>query len=525
MCPDILELLLKFRQNRIAFTADIEQAFLQISLADEDGNAVKFLWNDGELNGTKTKALRMTRVIFGATSSPFLLRATLNVHVDKYKLQYPNVFSMLTENMYVDDLIAGADEESEAFEESEHIKRILKEGGFNMRKWKTNETNLQRVWNEEDFSHDSTCSKVLGYIWNRILLQDLWEQKIAWDTEIPENLRKNWQSWCDELAHISSLEIPRHQFAGAGKRDIKDGLQLHCFTDASQKAYGAVLYFRYSKNGVIHTSFITSKSRVAPLKKLSLPRLELMGALIGSRACQNYIQKKLRDIDLIVYMWTDSSITLHWIRSDVKRWKPFVQNRVKEIQKNSDVLNWRYTPGEHNPADLLTRGENVKHLKQNSIWWEGPTWLKEEMEHWPKPNLCSTKNIEDSNKELRKTKEVFSSGGRARRNSRYLKSDKFWLLKARRKIKSVLYNCNVCKIFRTKTVMQDMAPLPPDRCREAFPFENSGIDYAGPLYVKGGKELSKTYVLLFTCAVTRAVHLELTADLSTENFCLHLDGS
>ncbi|XP_035231264.1 uncharacterized protein LOC118203124 [Stegodyphus dumicola] len=167
MCPDILELLLKFRQNRIAFTADIEQAFLQISLADEDRNAVKFLWNDGELNGTKIKALRMTRVIFGATSSPFLLRATLNVHADKYKLQYPNVFSMLTENMYVDDLIAGADEESEAFEESEHIKRILKEGGFNMRKWKTNETNLQRVWNEEDFSHDSTCSKVLGYIWNR----------------------------------------------------------------------------------------------------------------------------------------------------------------------------------------------------------------------------------------------------------------------------------------------------------------------------------------------------------------------
>ncbi|XP_035221051.1 uncharacterized protein LOC118193987 [Stegodyphus dumicola] len=68
--------------------------------------------------------------------------------------------------------------------------------------------------------------------------------------------------------------------------------------------------------------------------------------------------------------------------------------------------------------------------------------------------------------------------------------------------------------------MQDMAPLPPDRCREAFPFENSGIDYAGPLYVKSGRELSKTYVLLFTCAVNRAVHLELTADLSTEKFLL-----
>ncbi|XP_035211057.1 uncharacterized protein LOC118185326 [Stegodyphus dumicola] len=154
MCPDILELLL--RQNRIALTSDIEQAFLQISHADEDRNAVTLLWNDGELNGTKIKAPRMTRVIFGATSSPFLLRATLNVHANKYKLQYPNVFSMLTENMYVDDLIAGADEESEAFEESEHIKRIPKEDGFNMRKWKTNETNLQKLWNEEDFAQDST---------------------------------------------------------------------------------------------------------------------------------------------------------------------------------------------------------------------------------------------------------------------------------------------------------------------------------------------------------------------------------
>ncbi|XP_035208506.1 uncharacterized protein LOC118183174 [Stegodyphus dumicola] len=121
MYPDILKLLRKFRQNRIAFTAEIKQAFLQISLAEENRNAVKFLWNDGELNGTKTKALRMTRVIFGATSSPFLLRATLNVHADKYKSQYPNVFSMLAENMYVDDLIAGADEESKALEENRNI--------------------------------------------------------------------------------------------------------------------------------------------------------------------------------------------------------------------------------------------------------------------------------------------------------------------------------------------------------------------------------------------------------------------
>ncbi|XP_035224092.1 uncharacterized protein LOC118196744 [Stegodyphus dumicola] len=146
MCPDILELLLKFRQNRIAFTADIEQVFLQISLADEDRNAVKFLRNDGELNGTKTKALRMTRVTFGATSSLFLLRATFNVHADKYKFifQYPNVFSMLTENMYVDDLLVGANEESEL------IKRILKEGGFNMWKKFTKGMELRRFFTRFD---------------------------------------------------------------------------------------------------------------------------------------------------------------------------------------------------------------------------------------------------------------------------------------------------------------------------------------------------------------------------------------
>ncbi|XP_035222539.1 uncharacterized protein LOC118195346 [Stegodyphus dumicola] len=149
--PPLLEILIQFRTHSIAFTADIEQAFLQISLSPEDRDAVRFLWankitdKDGKPN---TKILRMTRVLFGATSSPFLLAATIKHHINTFKETNQKAVKLLNECLYVDDLIGGDEDENEAKLIYEDIRYILKAAGFNMRKWKTNCGNLQEVFDE-----------------------------------------------------------------------------------------------------------------------------------------------------------------------------------------------------------------------------------------------------------------------------------------------------------------------------------------------------------------------------------------
>jgi hypothetical protein len=126
-----------------------------------------------------------------------------------------------------------------------------------------------------------------------------------------------------------------------------------------------------------------SKTRIAPVKRVTLPRLELMAAVITARLC-TYVRNALDcQIDRIV-CWTDNSSTLHWIRGSPSQWKPFVANRVMEIQSLLDPSVWRYCPGPQNPADVPTRGMSSNELKESRLWWEGPAWLRSSEEEWPK---------------------------------------------------------------------------------------------------------------------------------------------
>ena len=140
--------------------------------------------------------------------------------------------------------------------------------------------------------------------------------------------------------------------------------ELHIFVDASTKAYGAVAYVKSSEAD--QASFVMAKSRVAPLKKLTLPQLELTAALIGARL-GSYLRGKLHVTKTI--LWTDSQIVIHWLRS-LKQLKPYVANRVTEIKTLTRV--WRYCPTSDNPADLLTRGISANQLKTAEIWSHGP---------------------------------------------------------------------------------------------------------------------------------------------------------
>ncbi|GFS99703.1 integrase catalytic domain-containing protein [Trichonephila clavipes] len=172
----------------------------------------------------------------------------------------------------------------------------------------------------------------------------------------------------------SELKIPRKILDSSGD---SSEVQIHTFSDASQKAYGAAAFLRVNHKDRVSVDLVTSKSRVAPLKRLSLPRLELMGALLAARLAKEV--KKILDqkCSTRAFFWTDSQVTLHWIKGPSHRWKPFVANRVREIQSLTDPNSWFHCSGKDNPADLLTRGISIDALTTNSKWWNGSSFLRQ----------------------------------------------------------------------------------------------------------------------------------------------------
>ena len=207
-----------------------------------------------------------------------------------------------------------------------------------------------------------------------MLLQNLWTQGIDWDEDIPTECCRKWTQWLNEIKELESISIPRCYVELPMNRYSR--LELHAFGDASELAYASAVYLRaLSADECICTRLIMSKSRIAPVKRVTLPRLELMAAVITARLC-TYVRNALDcKIDRIV-CWTDNSSTLHWIRGPPSCWKPFVANHVTEIQALLDPSVWRYCPGPENPADLPTKGMSASKLKQSQLWWEGPTWLR-----------------------------------------------------------------------------------------------------------------------------------------------------
>jgi hypothetical protein len=147
---------------------------------------------------------------------------------------------------------------------------------------------------------------------------------------------------------------------------------LHVFADSSESGYGAVIYI-VTKNGIEekkHSMLVISKAKLAPVKKITLPRLELLACLVASRLLK--VVKKALNLPEIHYKcYTDSQIALHWIKGDANRYKPFVANRVQEIQDLIDPSSWSHVAGKENPADLLTRGLSAVSLKGSSVWIKG----------------------------------------------------------------------------------------------------------------------------------------------------------
>lgn len=218
-----------------------------------------------------------------------------------------------------------------------------------------------------------------------VLFQKIWMHGLDWESVLPETLKVEWDKWIAELQDISDFRISRNQLATIGPHVP----QLLIFTDASPCAYGAVTYLRViDSSGKIVIQQLLAKVRVAPIKRLTLPCLELVGTLLGAR-----LLKLLRDTvpheNLEYFCWTDSRICLSWLQSTPTKCKPFVCNRVIEIQGLTETSHWKHCSGKTNTADLVTRGISAQNLCTNNLWWHGPEWLAGPQEAWPQSDVIS----------------------------------------------------------------------------------------------------------------------------------------
>ena len=173
----------------------------------------------------------------------------------------------------------------------------------------------------------------------------------------------------NQHTYLSNIKIPRCL------REISDEVEvekkLHVFVDASQKAYAAVVYQRsVYQNGNISVAFVASKSKVAPLNAVSIPRLELMGAMLGLSLALSVGQ----GIDVGISdmkFWSDSMNVLYWIKKPSRSFKPFMANRVGELHDKTNPNQWKYINTFKNPADIDTRGASLDELVRSELWWNG----------------------------------------------------------------------------------------------------------------------------------------------------------
>ena len=426
---DIFYHLTRFRFFKIALSADIAKMYRQVKLQDEDKDFHRILWRSNKTE--PLKHYRMTRVTYGIKSSSHHSTRCLTEIADLN--QGTKAALAIRRDMYVDDLASGAETKEEAIKLQDSLITMLNNHGFPLRKWMSNlpelvnrlPVELRETADSKKFEEDSYTITTLGLVWKpkediivfkvqplpadvpstkrqlisdasklfdptglispviirfKILMQSTWTLGLEWDEELPFDLLEKWRQIRQDLSALEQLKIPRHI-----SPSTKHNLQLHVFTDASQLAYGAAIYVRVDTADGPCTRLLTSKSRVAPLKQVSIPRLELCAAQLGVKLLSSVCDALSRTDYVInaVYGWTDSTIVLAWIKDTPRRWTCFVANRVSEIQETLPPQHWRHVATADNPADFVSRGLSPNELLMSARWWGGPEWLVNEPESWP----------------------------------------------------------------------------------------------------------------------------------------------
>lgn len=431
--PPLIQPLNRFRERKVAINGDIRQMFHQIIVRKQDQDSQRFLWPSQD--GTIVTFV-MQAMTFGAACSPSAAQHVKNMNAREFENKYPRAVKSIVENHYVDDMMDSCDNETEAIQLAQQVKEIHAKGGFHIRGWKSNSRQVTKMLDGADTATnldlEAENEKVLGIWWSpirdtltyslkytkvdanllnlsrkptkrevlslvmsifdpnghlahfvlqlRILLQESWREGHHWDEEVNDEQFTMWSYWVRQLPKIESLEIPRCYLTSIDNYERAE-VQLHMFVDAGKEAYAAVAYLRVKKNRMVNVAQIGAKVKVAPLEPVSVPRLELQAALIGSRYAQTIRQTLSIKIDK-THFWSDSTTVLGWLHSR-RKYKPFVAYRVAEIRETTDLRDWHYIPTQQNVADDATKSRKKIDLDPEGRWFTGPQFLHQDETFWP----------------------------------------------------------------------------------------------------------------------------------------------
>ena len=459
--PDLLNslvgVLLRFRNHKIALVADIEAMFHQVKVQPPDRDALRFLWADLPSENSAIDTYQMLVHIFGATDSPccanFAVKSVARDHGKKYSAA---AVESILKSFYADDLLKSVITTEEAIALAKELVDLMKTVGFRLTKFISNNKDVMNSIpiTERAKSVQSACfnddinERTLGVKWDvvndvftfeslnikkegitkrsilkivasvfdplgflapfvlsaKILLQELWRLKVGWDDTLNPSYSKQWSKWKAELDNIHKVKIPRcHHPSGYKATDI----QLHVFCDASELAYGAVAYLKFEfKTENPHCSFVMAKNRLAPIKTISLPRLELNAAVLGVRLYKLIIKELDFPIHNI-FFWTDSTLVLQYVRNETHRFKTYVANRVTEILEETSVSQWHHVLSKMNPADTCSRGVMTpgKLVSENNClnaWFKGPDFLWNDTEIETVAGGNEIPDLPDTNEEIKR---------------------------------------------------------------------------------------------------------------------------
>ncbi|CAH2227634.1 jg22410 [Pararge aegeria aegeria] len=409
--------------------ADVRQMYRQILIAPNHRDYQRIFWRASPHE--PLKEYRLNTVTYGVASSPFLACRSLQRLAEDEGESYPIAKRILLSDVYVDDVVTGCASLEDAQQAKSQIIALFNRGCFQLRKWVSNKSELLSDLPAEvcltgtvslDES-DSKTLKVLGLKWDptsdsflfeikaidrictkrsilselarifdplgflspvtihaKSLIQKLWILGIGWDQTPPDEVIRAWNTYQTQLLQLSQLRIPR-KITCENVRSY----ELHGFADSSETAYGAVIFLRVTDaKGQVRVFLVCSKARVVPLKRISLPRLELCAAVLLSDLYLFVRDSYLSRISFdATYFWSDSTVVLSWLRSPATRWATFVANRVSHIQSITTIECWHHILSGDNPADICSRGQFPNEILHNSLWWTGPQWLSQDRDSWP----------------------------------------------------------------------------------------------------------------------------------------------
>ena len=422
--------LMRFRLHAFAMCADISSMYNMVRVPKDDRDAIRFIWRrDVEL-----EHYRMSRHIFGGSwcgsCATFALQECVNCTADS------SIKNALLNSFYVDDCLISTRTPEEMNSLIVGLRTTLADRGFNLTKFIINNKTLMSGIPEQDradqtemFSPEG-ATKVLGVAWDvqqdsfhfkvdnlepqesytkaqmlsivasifdplgfvcpvtivgMMLFQEANRMKVGWKQKLPSDLNSKWIDWLRTMSQLSTLRVPRCLKPAMFDNSYSE---LHVFCDASQKAYGCCFYLRcVNEVGQISVTFVCGKSRLAPMKAVSIPRLELQAACLAATMERN-LRDEIVDLEIChTTFWSDSRIVLAYIYNTTRRFHVFVSNRISLIHQHSVPSQWRHVPGMENPADILTRGVTASQMP--GVWFNGPQFLSTHKSEWQLDDLAT----------------------------------------------------------------------------------------------------------------------------------------